>query len=111
MSPQSISHGFAWTPIVEQLMADLAKSQGIGEREAMNQVLSRQPTGRFVAADEVAALVAFLTSEAAASITGANYAIDCGWTAEYRATCNRSSVPRLAWLSLAKCQTRLRDAL
>jgi NAD(P)-dependent dehydrogenase (short-subunit alcohol dehydrogenase family) len=92
-------------------MADLAKSQGIGEREAMNQVLSRQPTGRFVAADEVAALVAFLTSEAAASITGANYAIDCGWTAEYRATCNRSSVPRLAWLSLAKCQTRLRDAL
>jgi 3-hydroxybutyrate dehydrogenase len=82
VTSNAISPGFVWTPLVEQQIAGLAKSQGISEHEAKNQVLSRQPTGRFVTADEVAALAAFLASEAAASITGANYSIDGGWTAE-----------------------------
>jgi NAD(P)-dependent dehydrogenase (short-subunit alcohol dehydrogenase family) len=59
-------------------MADLAKSQGVGE-----QVAKYQPTGRMriATAHEVAAPAAFLASEVAA-ITGANYTIDGGWTAE-----------------------------
>jgi 3-hydroxybutyrate dehydrogenase len=58
-------------------IADLVKSQGIGE-----QVAKYQPTGRMATAHEVAAPAAFLASEVAASITGANYSIDGGWTAE-----------------------------
>ena len=41
--------------------------------QAKKQVLSRQPTNQFVTVEQVAALAAFLASEAAASITGANY--------------------------------------
>ena len=43
--------------------------------------LAEQPTKRFVTIEEVAGTVAFLCSEAAASITGIALPIDGGWTA------------------------------
>jgi len=77
----AISPGFVWTPLVEKQIPDLARSQGISEEAAKKQVLASQPTGRFVSVDEVGALAAFLASEDARSITGANYSIDGGWVA------------------------------
>jgi 3-hydroxybutyrate dehydrogenase len=78
----AISPGFVWTPLVEKQIPDLAKSAGITEADAKKKVLSRQPTRQFVTVDQVAALAVFLASEAAAPITGSNYSIDGGWTAE-----------------------------
>jgi 3-hydroxybutyrate dehydrogenase len=77
----AISPGFVWTPLVERQIPDLAKSQGISEDAAKKQVLASQPSGRFVTVEEVGALAAFLASDAARSITGANYSIDGGWVA------------------------------
>jgi 3-hydroxybutyrate dehydrogenase len=82
VTANAISPGFVWTPLVEKQIPDLAKSEKISEEAARALVLSRQPTKRFVTVDEVAALAAFLAGEAAASITGANYEIDGGWTAQ-----------------------------
>lgn len=77
----AISPGFVWTPLVEKQIPDLAKSEGISEDAAKKMVLASQPTGRFVAIEEVGALCAFLASDEARSITGANYSIDGGWVA------------------------------
>ena len=51
------------------------------EQAEREYLATRQPTGRFVAMENVAALIAFLCSEAGRDITGAALPIDGGWTA------------------------------
>ena len=50
-----------------------------GRREEVLE--HRQPMGRLVSADEVAAAIAYLASPLAASVTGATLAIDGGMAA------------------------------
>ena len=78
----AICPGYVWTPLVEKQIPDTAKARGITEEQVKRDVLlAAQPTKKFVAVDEVAALAAFLASDAAASITGTVLPIDGGWTA------------------------------
>ncbi len=78
----AISPGFVWTPLVEAQLPDIAKAEGISIEQAKQKVLVRQPSGEFATVDQIGALAAFLASEPAAAITGANYSIDGGWTAQ-----------------------------
>ena len=77
-----ISPGYVWTPLVENQIPDTMKARNLTREQVMNDVLlAAQPTKRFVTVDEVASLALYLTSDGAASITGANLSMDGGWTA------------------------------
>ncbi|MFF9779983.1 SDR family NAD(P)-dependent oxidoreductase [Streptomyces sp. NPDC013978] len=68
-----VNPGTADTPWVGRLLD--AADDPEAERAALN---ARQPMGRLVTADEVAAAIAYLASPAAASVTGTALAVDGG---------------------------------
>ncbi len=78
-----ISPGYVWTPLVENQIPDTMKARGLSREEVINDILlAKQPTKKFVQPEEVGAMAVFLCSEAAGNVTGANWSIDGGWTAE-----------------------------
>ncbi len=78
-----ISPGYVWTPLVESQIPDTMKARGLTKEQVIEDVLLKaQPTKEFVTVDQVAALAVFLCSDGASQITGANIAMDGGWTAQ-----------------------------
>lgn len=78
-----ISPGYVWTPLVENQIPDTMAARGMTREQVMQDVLlAKQPTKAFVQPEEVAAMAVFLCRKEAANITGANFSIDGGWTAE-----------------------------
>jgi 3-hydroxybutyrate dehydrogenase len=68
---------------VEKQIDDQARAHGLPrERVEREVILLKQPTRQFVTIEQVAALALFLAGDAAASMTGAAYPIDGGWTAQ-----------------------------
>ncbi|MGW2280006.1 SDR family NAD(P)-dependent oxidoreductase [Streptomyces sp. NPDC001770] len=68
-----VNPGTADTPWIGRLLGQAGDPEA--ERAALN---ARQPLGRLVSADEVAAAVVYLASPAAASVTGTALAVDGG---------------------------------
>jgi 3-hydroxybutyrate dehydrogenase len=78
----AICPGYVWTPLVEKQIDDQAKSHGLRREQVIRDVLLvNQPNKRFATVEEMGALVAFLASDGAASITGTALPVDGGWTA------------------------------
>jgi 3-hydroxybutyrate dehydrogenase len=77
-----ISPGYVWTPLVEKQIPDTMKARGLTKEQVIKDVLlEAQPTKEFVTSEQVAALAVYLCSDDASQITGANLAMDGGWTA------------------------------
>ena len=77
-----ISPGYVWTPLVEKQIPDTMTARGLTREQVIDDVLlAAQPTKEFVTPEQVAALALFLCRDEAKAITGANLAVDGGWTA------------------------------
>lgn len=78
----AICPAYVRTPLVESQIADQARTRGLPIEEVIKQVmLEPAAVKRLITPEEVAALVVYLCSDIAGAITGADWAIDLGWTA------------------------------
>lgn len=78
----AIAPGTTRTPLVEEMMEDMAEERGITSEEAEQVFLEEEKPmidiERFAEPEEVAAVVAFLASDLASYVTGSTYRIDGG---------------------------------
>lgn len=79
----AINPGYVMTPLVEQQIADQARTRNISEDEVLDQVfLGHSVVKRLATEEEVARLALFLCSDAAGVINGSAHSIDGGWAAQ-----------------------------
>ncbi len=78
----AICPGYVYTPLVEAQIDGQAKAHGVSRDQVIRDVLlAQQPNKRFATVEELGALTVFLSTDAAASITGTALPVDGGWTA------------------------------
>jgi 3-hydroxybutyrate dehydrogenase len=78
----AVCPGSVSTPGTEGRVEDMVRTQGLSRDEAVRRFLAgKQPNGRFVSADSVAAMVTFLCSPAGNDMTGAVLPVEGGWLA------------------------------
>jgi 3-hydroxybutyrate dehydrogenase len=77
-----INPAYVRTPLVENQIADQARTHGLAEAEVVEQImLARAAIKRLIEPDEVAELAAYLCTPVASFITGTSVVMDGGWTA------------------------------
>lgn len=77
-----INPAYVRTALVERQIESQARSHGIPEAEVVERImLEPVAVKRLIEPSEVAELALYLCGPASASITGASYAMDGGWTA------------------------------
>lgn len=77
----AICPGTAETPVHEAAIREVMAADALTHADAERRFLAgKQPTGRFINADHVAALMVFLCGPSSGDITGAALPIDGGWS-------------------------------
>jgi 3-hydroxybutyrate dehydrogenase len=78
----AVCPGTAPTPVHEARIREMM-TEGLSHQDAERRFLAgKQPTGRFIAAENVAALMMFLCGPEGRDITGAALPVDGGWSAQ-----------------------------
>ena len=79
----AICPGWVLTPLVEQQLEDRASQSGTDVVTEIKELLEeKQPMLKFTSPESIGAMVVFLCSDAAQTITGAALSIDGGWVAQ-----------------------------
>lgn len=79
----AICPGWVHTPLVQKQIDALAEREGLNNDTATQRLIGlRQPSGRFVTVEQIAELVMYFCSPAAAEVRGVAWAIDGGTTAQ-----------------------------
>jgi 3-hydroxybutyrate dehydrogenase len=78
----AVCPGSASTPAIEERVQAIMTGEHVSHDAAVDKFLAgKQPSGKFVDTRNVAALIAFLCSDAGCDINGAAIPIDAGWSA------------------------------
>ena len=79
----AICPGWVLTPLVQKQIDERAKREGITVEQAKSELLAeKQPSHEFATPGQLGALAVFLSTDAAAQITGVALPVDGGWTAQ-----------------------------
>jgi 3-hydroxybutyrate dehydrogenase len=77
----AVCPGTVETPMHQQTIEQMMAAESLSHAEAEQRYLAdRQPGARFIAAEDVAAMMIFLCGPASRDITGAALPIDSGWS-------------------------------
>lgn len=79
----AICPGWVRTPLVEKQIEDKAKAEGTSTKQAADALLGeKQPNKKFINAESIGAMIAFLCDEHGASMTGEIITMEGGWLAQ-----------------------------
>jgi 3-hydroxybutyrate dehydrogenase len=79
----AICPGWVLTPLVQKQVDARAERDGVSNDEAKKALVSeKQPSGEFVAPEQLAALAIFLCGPDASEVRGVAWNMDGGWTAQ-----------------------------
>ena len=82
VTANAICPGWVRTPLVEKQITAMAAEHQVSQDDAARDLLSeKQPSLQFVTPEQLGATAVFLTSDAAAQVTGTTISVDGGWTA------------------------------
>ena len=79
----AICPGWVLTPLVQKQVDARVQHDGVSNEVAKNAlVLEKQPSGEFIAPEQLAALAVFLCGADASEVRGVAWNMDGGWTAQ-----------------------------
>jgi 3-hydroxybutyrate dehydrogenase len=79
----AVCPGWTLTDLIRPQIEARSQALGVDREEGGRDLLKeKQPSQQFVTVEQLAGLVVFLCSDAAAQITGASIPVDGGWTAQ-----------------------------